>query len=242
MENIFYNKLTILFLAICIIIVFVYKKYSIQIIQDLENFDVSTPTPPVSTQNLVQVKNDAKISAKYVFDEKRDESLVKFDVKIPQNLISTYDLNDKKYGSYVPFQLKGFCNAPNATSDTIEEKCMKLDKNVCSTTSCCVLVGGQKCVAGDERGPTFDQNYNDQSLLYKDRYYYMGNCYGNCSNYMVEDYNRIYTPSLSIYDLEQSSKKRTYDATYTPPAFLLSDNKPEDTVETTVSPTTTPSK
>ena len=161
-----------------------------------------TDQPLSEDPNLITVKNDAQIRAKYSFDEKRDESQINFNVKIPQNLVSTYDINDTTYGSYVPYQLKGFCNAPNATSETIEAKCNQFDQNVCSTTSCCVLLGGTKCVAGDERGPTFQQDFNDPSVSYPDRYYYMGNCYGNCSNYMVANYNQIYKPSsLSISDM-----------------------------------------
>ena len=130
----------------------------------------------------------------------------------------------------LPYQLKGFCNAPNATSDTIEQKCNKLDANVCSTTSCCVLLGGTKCVAGDERGPTFDQNFNDQSMLYRDRYYYMGNCYGNCSNYMVANYGRIYTPStLSVSDMYTTTQK-TYDLGYVPTP-MSTEYKPLDNID-----------
>jgi len=45
-----------------------------------------------------------------------------------------------------------------------------------------VLLGGQKCVAGNENGPTMKANYSDFLVLNKDFYYYQGKCYGNCPN------------------------------------------------------------
>lgn len=77
-------------------------------------------------------------------------------------------------------QLGGFCAANKASPQTIEEKCGALDLNACASTSCCVLLGGQKCVAGSANGPHFVANYTDYALKNKDFYYYQGKCYGNC--------------------------------------------------------------
>ena len=77
-------------------------------------------------------------------------------------------------------KLGGFCNANKNNVQGIEEKCQALDKDACASTSCCVLLGGQKCVAGSERGPTLTANYSDYELINKDFYYYQGKCYGNC--------------------------------------------------------------
>ncbi len=77
-------------------------------------------------------------------------------------------------------QLGGFCNANKHNVQKIEEKCLALDKDACASTSCCVLLGGEKCVAGSERGPTLTANYSDYELTNKDFYYYQGKCYGNC--------------------------------------------------------------
>lgn len=76
--------------------------------------------------------------------------------------------------------LGGFCNANKHSVQKIEEKCLALDKDACASTSCCVLLGGQKCVAGSKRGPTLTANYSDYELANKDFYYYQGKCYGNC--------------------------------------------------------------
>jgi hypothetical protein len=76
--------------------------------------------------------------------------------------------------------LGGFCNQNKNDTVTIEAKCGALDLNTCASTSCCTLLGGQKCVAGNKNGPTNAANYSDYSLKNKDFYYYQGKCYGNC--------------------------------------------------------------
>lgn len=75
-------------------------------------------------------------------------------------------------------QKAGFCNQP--MSSEIEKKCKALDPNVCASVSCCVLLGGNKCVAGNEKGPVMKSNYADPMVVNKDVYYYQGKCYGNC--------------------------------------------------------------
>jgi hypothetical protein len=195
----------ILFLAIYLIAI-IYLSYTPRTL--LEGFDdtnsigflmmAPTSVPPdatlvnIGTMPTMTVQNHAKINAKYEYDERYDESRINFNVKIPQTLSSTYDLNDDMYS---PYQIKGFCNALNSTSETIEEKCNQLDVTTCANTACCVLYGGTKCVAGDERGPTFEITYKDPNVKNGDKYYYMGNCYGNCSNYIATEYDRIETPS-----------------------------------------------
>ena len=57
---------------------------------------------------------------------------------------------------------------------------IELENNVCASTSCCVLLGGKKCVAGNANGPYMRSHYNDLSLNPKDHYFHQGKCYGNC--------------------------------------------------------------
>jgi hypothetical protein len=76
--------------------------------------------------------------------------------------------------------LGGFCTQFKNNKFSIEEKCGALDLNTCASTSCCTLIGGQKCVGGNENGPTNPASYSDISLKNKDFYYYQGKCYGNC--------------------------------------------------------------
>lgn len=78
--------------------------------------------------------------------------------------------------------LGGFCTQNKNDVALIEEKCGALDLETCASTSCCTLLGGQKCVAGNENGPRNVANYTDYSLKNKDFYYYQGKCYGNCKS------------------------------------------------------------
>ena len=75
----------------------------------------------------------------------------------------------------------GFCNQYKGNVGALEEKCASLDTNTCASTRCCVLIGGQKCVAGNENGPSRVANYSDYNLQNRDFYYYNGKCYGNCT-------------------------------------------------------------
>lgn len=76
-------------------------------------------------------------------------------------------------------QNEGFCKDTDMFGQ-IEKKCNSLTKDVCATTSCCVLVGGEKCVHGNENGPKQKSIYSDTSIKNRDVYYYQGKCYGNC--------------------------------------------------------------
>lgn len=74
----------------------------------------------------------------------------------------------------------GICSHYKDQPEKLEEECGKLDKNVCGSTSCCVLLGGAKCVAGSAHGPASKLNYGDITIRNRDFYYYKGKCYGNC--------------------------------------------------------------
>ena len=76
--------------------------------------------------------------------------------------------------------LGGFCSYFEEQPQEKETVCNQLDPNHCGSTNCCVLLGGAKCVAGNESGPTYTNNYGDVFLRNKDFYYYQGKCYGNC--------------------------------------------------------------
>jgi hypothetical protein len=75
----------------------------------------------------------------------------------------------------------GKCDLNKDLPDKQEEYCRTLDTTTCASTSCCVLLGGEKCVAGNEKGPLFKANYGDFLMRNKDKYFFNGKCYGNCS-------------------------------------------------------------
>jgi len=77
-------------------------------------------------------------------------------------------------------KMGGFCEYHKHSPIKIEEECGKLEKDTCASTSCCVLLGGSRCVGGNENGPTMKANYGDITILNRDHYFYKGMCYGNC--------------------------------------------------------------
>ena len=75
----------------------------------------------------------------------------------------------------------GSCSYYKNQPEKLEEMCMAVDKNNCGAMSCCVLLGGSKCVSGNKQGPYNKLNYGDITVKDKDYYYYQGKCYGNCN-------------------------------------------------------------
>jgi hypothetical protein len=61
-----------------------------------------------------------------------------------------------------------------------EMSCNAMNKDACMKSGNCVLFGGEKCVAGDAKGPIIKSNYSDITIINRDYYYYKGTCYGNC--------------------------------------------------------------
>lgn len=74
----------------------------------------------------------------------------------------------------------GACSYYKDQPEKLEEMCLAVDKNNCGAMSCCVLLGGSKCVSGDALGPRNKLNYGDITLRDKDYYFHDGKCYGNC--------------------------------------------------------------
>ena len=84
----------------------------------------------------------------------------------------------------------GICTHYKDYPDKLEEECNKLDKNICGSIDCCVLLGGSKCVSGNAQGPTSKLNYGDVTIRNRDYYYYKGKCYGNCQNQFISSNNK----------------------------------------------------
>jgi len=80
-----------------------------------------------------------------------------------------------------PYMSGGFCQTYADDIYGLEQKCNSLSNEICASTECCALLGGQKCVAGDAQGPKLQSNYSNFLVKNKDFYYYQGKCYGNCS-------------------------------------------------------------
>jgi hypothetical protein len=70
-----------------------------------------------------------------------------------------------------------FCEKYRGSSGLLNDECATLTDKNCKSSSCCVLVNGKKCAAGNADGPTFntDKNGKTKNLDY---YYYQNKCYG----------------------------------------------------------------
>jgi hypothetical protein len=60
---------------------------------------------------------------------------------------------------------------------SLKEACSKLTNNNCNKPACCVVLNGEKCVAGSQNGPTFKTESGKDINI--DYYYFQNKCYGN---------------------------------------------------------------
>lgn len=116
--------------------------------------------------------------------------------------------------------LGGICNQYKNSPEQLEQACNRVNPQVCSSTSCCVLLGGQKCVSGDANGPTMKVNYNDPTIQKRDMYYHQGKCYGLCENDF--DYNTLMSNNDNMLGGSESYD-RAYQSGGLPTNSLLSD-------------------
>jgi hypothetical protein len=61
---------------------------------------------------------------------------------------------DSKPKSFHNRLTSSFCDKRNSPSEQ-EQKCEKLNKNSCNSTSCCIWLNNNTCVAGNRGGPLF---------------------------------------------------------------------------------------
>lgn len=146
-----------------------------------------------------------------------DESL-RYD---PKNYVPTYEdtvyfskltgLGYQKpiYGTDA--QMSGFCSFNRNYPDKIEDKCRKLDGDICASTTCCVLLAG-KCMAGNQNGPYVHAHYQDPGNKKTDKYFHMGKCYGNCVDDQSNYYN--YNNEILSRDDENIHKLRLKTGIY----------------------------
>ena len=63
-----------------------------------------------------------------------------------------------------------FCQSHLGNSAKLEESCGQLTQNGCQQTTCCVWAistnNTEKCLAGDENGPTYTNNLKTMSSYY----------------------------------------------------------------------------
>lgn len=86
-------------------------------------------------------------------------------------------LTSKKDSSDKTINLNPISDFCKSSSDSLKKSCGKLTKKNCNATTCCVMLNGEKCVAGNQDGPTFKTESGKDITV--DYYYYQNKCYGN---------------------------------------------------------------
>jgi len=86
-------------------------------------------------------------------------------------------LTPKKEESDTSINLNPISDFCKSSSDSLKESCSKLTKKNCNSTTCCVMLNGEKCVVGNKDGPIFKTELGKDIAV--DYYYYQNKCYGN---------------------------------------------------------------
>jgi hypothetical protein len=167
-----------------------------------DNIDITYHSDPVINSD----ENTAGVGKMWVKD--KDGTLLSIPYSDAKNTTLYYETGSYTFGpsSYVPnyeestllskysnkinvdsniygsaSQKSGFCEATKSSMYEREQKCNQINHDMCASTDCCVLLGGEKCVAGNQNGPSIKANYSDFLIVNRDYYYYKGKCFGNCS-------------------------------------------------------------
>jgi len=85
--------------------------------------------------------------------------------------------NNLEYFTTLNTMADSFCKNAEKSQIGLDAKCQKLTEQNCNSTSCCVWLNGEKCVAGGIKGPTFNTDENGKTKEI-DNYYYQNKCYG----------------------------------------------------------------
>ena len=93
------------------------------------------------------------------------------------NIETLKNNNDEKEAQNTTINLNPVSDFCKSSSDSLKTSCGKLTKKNCNSTSCCIMLNGEKCVAGNQDGPTFKTESGEDIII--DYYYYQNKCYGN---------------------------------------------------------------
>lgn len=105
--------------------------------------------------------------------------------KVPDTTTIINDTCSKKGFLYSDYK-DDFCDKYNNNPAEINKMCKKMSITNCKIPSCCVLLDGKKCVAGNTSGPLFlTEDGKDVDYIF---YTNKNRCYGNC-NVTADDLN-----------------------------------------------------
>ncbi len=114
-----------------------------------------------------------KNSSRFPLPAKGVESFENSGKKKTEEELTKESLVDANPAEEFAFDKKNsFCELTGSSLAKREVKCKKLTNDNCKDISCCVLLNGNKCVAGAKDGPAYPDSHEF------DHYYYEKKCYG----------------------------------------------------------------
>jgi hypothetical protein len=133
--------------------------------------------PDAENKKVVQVVNIEALKNKKK-SKKTDTTTVETDTTTSTTTDDTNEIvtppeHNKPNTSINLNPITDFCKS---SSDSLKESCTKLTKKNCNETTCCIVLNGKKCVAGNQDGPTFKTDSGEDITV--DYYYYQSKCYG----------------------------------------------------------------
>jgi cytoskeletal protein RodZ len=171
-----FSRNYILNIFIVVIVIF-----ALIIFIDISNINLN---PDESNKKVVQVVNiealkNKKKSKKSKKTDTTNEETTTNEATTTDTIDDTNEIvpppePDKPNTSINMSPVDDFCKSNSAS---LKESCNKLTKKNCNSTSCCVILNGKKCVAGNQDGPTFKTESGEDVTV--DYYYYQNKCYGN---------------------------------------------------------------
>ena len=130
-------------------------------------------------ENLINNKKEIAIELKKMAMEKQRIKAEIRRVALEKKLDVIYHLELEKLISEKAIKddmANDFCKSFQGSSNKLQAACSQLTHENCNKTSCCVVLNGMKCVAGNKDGPTFQTAPNGKNIMI-DYYYYQNKKY-----------------------------------------------------------------
>jgi len=133
---------------------------------------------PGETEELTSIFKQLKnlIVSEAEFNNKGDEATLMKDKEMPTANTVVPSITDMSFFRGVNFS-DSFCELYDKINKTeLNNKCSTLTAESCNSVDCCILVDGNKCVAGNKEGPYMvSDKYTDYNY-----YLHKYQCYGSC--------------------------------------------------------------
>lgn len=160
MDLLFKLLMAILMISIILILldrsVFMFIEESLPYIKSIEKYENQKAANQSKREGMTSVEEEQRRN-----DDLQVESVTSADPN--KDLSYSYE--------------SSFCRVGDNNLEDINKRCKKLTKKKCTSVDCCILLNGNKCIAGNQQGPSYD---DDIDTAGNDYYYFKNKCYGKC--------------------------------------------------------------